>query len=121
LFFQVDERYAKEKEITPQLAQIQKQLTDLTDEMGKLAGTEQVLVAIVTSRGGHDRPRTQTAARAPAAVGAAPDAPETKAAKAPPVAVPKTDDERKVLLDKVTKGLAETQVRLQNIQQQVSK
>src|ERR1035437_6065218 len=50
ILFQIDERYAKADDIEPKMVVISKQLTDLTTEVGRLAGTQQVMVAIMSAK-----------------------------------------------------------------------
>lgn len=46
--FKLDERYAKEETVVVRLAAIDKEMQDLSLEIGRLAGTQEVLVAIQT-------------------------------------------------------------------------
>ena len=48
--FQIDERYAKADDLEKQITTVTKQINDLTIEVGRLAGTQQVLVSIMSVR-----------------------------------------------------------------------
>lgn len=48
--FQIDERYAKADDLEKQISVVTKQINDLTIEVGRLAGTQQVLVSIMSVR-----------------------------------------------------------------------
>jgi len=45
LLFKLDERYAKEEDLTAQTARTEKVINELTVEISRLAGTQQVMVA----------------------------------------------------------------------------
>lgn len=129
--FQLDERYAKADDLEAKMVTVSKQINDLTIEVGRLAGTQQVMVAIMSAK-----PEVKIAA-APIEPAAAPvptpvpaPAPIVKSSSAPvlsplPVvpaqppistAVPKTAEEKKVRLDEVSRALEHTQQRVQQIQ-----
>jgi hypothetical protein len=127
--FQLDERYAKADDLEARMVTVSKQINDLTIEVGRLAGTQQVMVAIMSAK-----PEVKIAA-APIEPAAAPvptpvPAPIVKSSSAPvlsplPVvpaqppistAVPKTAEEKKVRLDEVSRALEHTQQRVQQIQ-----
>jgi hypothetical protein len=50
IFFKLDERYAKEEKLTQEIAQVNKQINDLSIEVGKLAGSTQVLVSVMSAK-----------------------------------------------------------------------
>lgn len=50
IFFKLDERYAKEENLTKETARIEKQINELSIEVGKLAGSTQVLVSVIASK-----------------------------------------------------------------------
>lgn len=112
--FKLDERYEK----TEDAAAISKQINDLTIEVGKLAGSQQVMVAIMSAKPEvrYSEPIVLKPLSIPTPVEAAP----IVSAEAPllPLTVPKTAEERKIRLDQVAKSLALTQTRVLQIQQQ---
>lgn len=143
--FQIDERYAKADDLEKQISTVTKQINDLTIEVGRLAGTQQVLVSIMSNRPAFTEPRA--IGGAPSPVAAAPvQAPEPAMAPAPtvtltppeklfsrkpaavvgaapaqepapvPVVPPKSSSEERQQLDAVSKALAYTQRRVQEIQ-----
>ena len=107
--FQLDERYAKADDIDVKLTAVSKQISELTIEVGRLAGTQQVIVAVMSAK-----PEVRLAP-APTPVDPAPVAPTTP--PPPLTTVPKTVEERKDRLDEVSRSLAHTQSRVQQIQQ----
>lgn len=135
--FQLDERYAKADDMEARMVTVSKQMNDLTVEVGRLAGTQQVMVAIMSAK-----PEVRLAplpveatpvAAAPTPVpvqitgSAAPERRLTLRAASPePVAsptqptisttIPKTPEEKKVRLDEVSRALEHTQQRVQQIQ-----
>ena len=115
--FKLDERYAKADDTDVKLVAISKQITDLTIEVGRLAGTQQVMVAIMSAkpevRLATIEPPAPIIKPTPVMVSAAPTAP-------PPIdtTVPKTVEERKTRLEDVSRSLEHTQVRVLQIQQQ---
>lgn len=50
IFFKLDERYAKEEKLTQEIAQVNKSINDLSIEVGKLAGSTQVLVSVMSNK-----------------------------------------------------------------------
>lgn len=50
IFFKLDERYAKEENLTRETARIEKQINELSIEVGKLAGSTQVLVSVIAAK-----------------------------------------------------------------------
>jgi hypothetical protein len=120
--FQLDERYAKADDTNTQLTLISKQISDLTIEVGRLAGTQQVMVAIMSAkpevRYAPVEPvnvPTQIVRNAPAPVASI--APVTVEPPIPSTVVPKTSEERKTRLEEVTRSLEHTQSRVLQIQQ----
>lgn len=126
--FKIDERYAKAEDTTAQLTVISKQISDLTIEVGRLAGTQQVMVAIMSAK-----PEVRYADPTPAPVKSTPPrvmmaAPSVATVSPTPVSVdppipsttvPKTPEERKTRLEEVTRSLEHTQSRVLQIQQLV--
>lgn len=115
--FQLDERYAKAEDLDNKLVAVSKQINELTIEVGRLAGTQQVIVAIMSAK-----PEVRLA-QEPAPIVQAP-APillplpdPLKLEKPTSLEIPKTPEERKVRLDQVSKSLEHTQFRVQQIQQ----
>ena len=111
--FKLDERYEK----TEDAAAISKQINDLTIEVGKLAGSQQVMVAIMSSK--PEVRYSEPIVLKPLSIPTPVEAPIVSA-EAPllPLTVPKTAEERKIRLDQVAKSLALTQTRVLQIQQQ---
>ena len=50
ILFKVDERYAKEQQLTTEVVRLESQINDLSIEVGKLAGSTQVLVAVMSRK-----------------------------------------------------------------------
>jgi hypothetical protein len=113
-FFFIDDRYAKAQ----QMQNIYVQLNQLTQEVSQLAGTEQVLVAVITSNSG-GKVQIPAFTTIPPAVQGAPPIASTGAQ--PPVSVPSTDAEKTNLLNQVTTQVQATQEHLQTIQQNLPK
>lgn len=104
ILFQIDERYAKADD----MAVISKQLTELTVEVGRLAGTQQVMVAIMSAK-----PEVRFSP-VPRRLN------EISTVEAPtilPTTIPKTTEERNTSLEAVTKSLEYIQAKVQSIQQ----
>ena len=109
--FQLDERYAKADEIDQRIAVLTKQTTDLTIEVGRLAGTTQVLVSIM-SKSERDRApveldaRPQTRTVPPVLNGLiVPSSPNTSSSSISIQSIPNT----KAKLDEVSRSLDRTQ------------
>lgn len=135
ILFKVDERYAKEQQLTTEVVRLEGQINDLSVEVGKLAGSTQVLVAVMSAK--QEPPRATilrtapvdfskleptNAGRAPASVDEAAYEPKPATATAtppPPIAVAKPAkiaQATQQLLD-VTKSLESTQHRIEEIRQ----
>lgn len=59
IVFKIDERYAKADELAEQIKKVEDDMNSLSIEIGKLAGTQQVLVSILSAR--VEQPRLATA------------------------------------------------------------
>ena len=118
--FRLDERYAKAEATDAKLVVISNQLSELTTEVGKLAGTQQVMVSIM-SAAQTVRLQEPTRRYVPGPNISTAPANEPVVTGSPPisVSVPKTPAERDKRLDAVSKSLESTQVRVQQIQQQI--
>jgi hypothetical protein len=113
--FQLDERYAKADDTNTQLTLISKQISDLTIEVGRLAGTQQVMVAIMSAK-----PEVRYTPVEPVReriVIPLKIAPTVAEPPLPVATIPKTPEERKTRLEEVTKSLEHTQSRVLQIQQ----
>lgn len=127
--FQLDERYAKADVLDERLTIVAKQINELTTEVGKLAGTQQVLVSIMSAPGAvrfREANRQYVPPELPALPTTLPALPHPVAAAAveavrPPIsiAIPQTAEARDKQLDAVSKSLERTQVRVLQIQQQI--
>jgi hypothetical protein len=110
--FKLDERYAKADDTDAKLTMISKQVNDLSVELGRLAGTQQVMVAIMSAK---REVRFADAKSSPT-----PEVAPLTAAP-PPIAttIPKTPEERSARLEDVSKSLEHTQAKVQQIQQSI--
>ena len=59
VLFKLDERYAKEQELTQEVVRLEGQINDLSTEVGKLAGSTQVLVDVISAKGAAPAPAPQ--------------------------------------------------------------
>jgi outer membrane murein-binding lipoprotein Lpp len=134
ILFKVDERYAKEQQLTSEVARLEGKIDDLTVEVGKLAGSTQVLVAVISAK--QEAPRAIVRAapidfnkiepsnaggssRAPASVDEAPSVATMSAPEQTPVApikIPLKIVPSQQLID-IAKSLESTQQRVQEIRQ----
>lgn len=125
--FKIDERYAKADELDSKIVTVSKQINDLTVEVGRLAGTQQVLVAVLASSSAGIREDIKTAARAPSSDSNPPVAAVNPAPVAAPVSVPepaaaistappKNLAEKKERLDQVSRELERSQRAVSAIQ-----
>lgn len=116
--FQLDERYAKADDLEAKMVTVSKQINDLTIEVGRLAGTQQVMVAIMSAKPEVRLATAPEPVAAPAPVAAAAPTPAPVLAPLPTLStsVPKTVEEKKVRLDEVSRALEHTQQRVQQIQ-----
>lgn len=115
LLFKLDERYAKEEDLVAQTARTEKVINELTVEISRLAGTQQVMVTLMAVQ-----PRPVQAAQtvkpqtdfndlpATNAGGPAP-VPAATPASAPPVLA------QKPRLDEVSRTLRDQQTRLNSL------
>jgi hypothetical protein len=138
ILFKVDERYAKEQQLVNEVVRLEGQINDLSVEVGKLAGSTQVLVAVMSAKQEAPKaivraapfdinkiePTTAGGSRAPASIEephpvaatvAAPE-PTPVAAIQTPVKIPLKIGAAQQLLD-ITKSLESTQLRVQEIRQ----
>jgi len=119
LLFKIDERYAKEEDLVAQTARTEKVINELTVEISRLAGTQQVMVTLMAAQN-RPAPVTVVAPTPVPTVAAGPDfnnLPATNAgeerprlrASAPAIAAsaPK--------LDEVSRTLRDQQSRLQSL------
>lgn len=112
LALKIDDRYAKDAEMNTHLEVLDKQIVTLTDEIGKLNGTAQVLVAVITANSRSvQTSQLHGETRTPKIVGKS----------VTTVAIPESDEQKKFLLDSVSKGLVVSQQRLQAIQKESKK
>lgn len=108
--FQLDERYAKADEIDQRIAVLTKQTTDLTIEVGRLAGTTQVLVSVMSKSERTDKasfveqPHTVSVPTTLKPLTVAPSLPNTF-----------TRDDKKAKLDEVSRSLDRTQQKVEAI------
>jgi outer membrane murein-binding lipoprotein Lpp len=136
ILFKVDERYAKEQQLTSEVARLEGKIDDLTVEVGKLAGSTQVLVAVISAK--QEAPRAivraapidfnkiepsnaggSSSSRAPASVDEAPSVATMSAPEPTPVApikIPLKIVPSQQLID-IAKSLESTQQRVQEIRQ----
>jgi hypothetical protein len=115
--FKIDERYAKAEELNSKLVVVSKQINDLTVEVGKLAGMQQVIVAVMSAKPSDvAQPVKIVEAAKPAPFGLVLDA--TPPAFEPPIPLtpPKSSVEKKERLEAVSRALANTQRQVENIQ-----
>lgn len=117
--FKIDERYAKADELNARIVTVSKQINDLSIEVGRLAGTQQVLVAVISANKMESRQQVQPRVRLGVAASVAPTVYPTYSTGAPvlpaPVA-PKNAEEKKSQLDQVSKVLEHTQSQVRMIQ-----
>lgn len=50
LLFKLDERYAKEEDLVAQTARTEKAINEITSEISRLAGTQQVVVSLMSAQ-----------------------------------------------------------------------
>lgn len=85
LVFKFDARYAKDDDLNELNVQVSKQISDLTVEVGQLAGTTQVLVTILAAQAKAGPAAIIPAAPAPVATPPAPAPVKTEPARVPVV------------------------------------
>lgn len=92
IIFGIDKRYAKTEEVSTQVEKLQRQVLDLTTEIGKIAGAQETLLNILMqqerqrTRSVDDRPRLSLSS--PAEVSTPPTSPAPPAHPAPARPVP---------------------------------
>jgi hypothetical protein len=114
LMFKLDERYAKEEDLAAQTVRTEKAINELTVEISRLAGTQQVMVTLMA---GQNRP-APVAVAAPAPVvsastdlntlpasNAGEERPRLRASAPPAIAAsaPKLDEVSRTLRDQQTR------------------
>jgi hypothetical protein len=112
LLFKIDERYAKDEDLTAQTARTEKAINELTVEISKLSGTQETIVTLMAAQEARRAVRRDEvmavqvapAADAPAIVGAAPITAPKLAASSPAVK-----------FDEVSRALRAQQSRLQTL------
>lgn len=115
--FKIDERYAKAEELNSKLVIVSKQINDLTVEVGKLAGMQQVIVAVMSAKPADVAQPLKT-------VEPAKSAPSSLVLDAVPLTIeppipttpPKSPLEKRERLEAVSRALANTQRQVENIQ-----
>lgn len=92
IIFGIDKRYAKTEEVSTQVEKLQRQVLDLTTEIGKIAGAQETLLDILMqqerqrTRSVDDRPRLSLSS--PAEASTPPTSPAPLALPAPARPVP---------------------------------
>jgi hypothetical protein len=123
IMFKLDERYAKEQQLTQEVVRLEGQINDLSIEVGKLAGSTQVLVSVMSAKQEVQKviykpvqpmavPKTETAPSEP-----------IRAMLAPPdvIVKPLVKSAPSQQLIDITKSLETTQQRIQEIRQSQTK
>ena len=110
IMFKLGERYAKEQQLTEEVVRLEGQINDLSIEVGKLAGSTQVLVTVMSAKQETARIIYREPVQTPAMLGNVQLAPKPTVTPAqPPV-------KNQQLLD-ISKSLESTQYRIREIQQ----
>lgn len=115
--FKIDERYAKAEELNSKLVVVSKQINDLTVEVGKLAGMQQVIVAVMSAKPSDVAQPIKTVepvkpAERSLVLEAVPPAFEPPI----PITPPKSSTEKRERLEAVSRALVNTQRQVENIQ-----
>ena len=117
--FKLDERYAKAKELDDKIKVVETQINDLSVEVGKIVGTQQVLVAVLSNMNTISKVEAAPAPiwkNKPLAEFKIDMPPDEPAAKATPGVAPT----EAVKLKEISKSLVEQQQRVKNIYQNPS-
>ena len=113
--FKLDERYAKAEALEQQAEQLNAQITDLSIEVGRLAGTQQVLIAVLAAKNTMDDEADPPEASAGEPTRAAhlplPVAPQAASSAPPPIAAISTEPPRN--REEVTDRLKQAQQEVQ--------
>lgn len=119
LMFKLDERYAKEEDLIAQTARTEKAINELTVEISRLAGTQEVVVSLMANQ---NRPApVPVIAPAPAVAATVPDLnnlPATNVGEERPrirTSVPPTIAASAPKLDQVSRELREQRSRLDSL------
>jgi hypothetical protein len=118
MLFKIDERYAKTEELAKSNQQLAEQINDLSIEVGKLAGTAQVLVAIMSTKTNNVPIVDSTQPARPTALLVTPIAAADEDKK---VLAPKSPEEAIKQLTFVSGELASTQKKVQSIQSNIAR
>lgn len=110
LIFKFDSRYAKEDDVNGHLAELTRQVNDLTVEVGQMVGTQQVLVTLIASQS------KVSIAPVPVAQMQVP-APKTREVDEQPLPAPKNSQEMHDQILMLMDRIERTQQRVQAIQQ----
>lgn len=117
LMFKIDERYAKEEDVSDKIEVLSKQIQDLSIEVGQLAGSQQVLVAVIASNNAETESSKPRIVSRPTRITSATPKPVTVEDAGPTASTLeiKTAAERQEKLKSVYKSLELTQQRVQEI------
>jgi len=116
--FKIDERYAKAEELETEIAKTSRQINDLTVEVGRLAGAQQTMLALMAQA---EQPRRAFGAAPPPAVIATPPPPVAVPMPMPvpapaPALPPAVKSERAIKFDEVSRELQRSQQQIEKIQ-----
>ena len=112
ILFKIDERYAKAEDLQQQIKKVEDDMNQLSIEVGKLAGTQQVLVSIMSAKVNtvQVQPTEQ-----PKPVMTAPKPVVKEDVVVMPTKPPATPEEAQVQLETVNRALVQTQRKTQTI------
>lgn len=110
ILFQLDDRYAKAEDIDRRLETVSKQVQDLSIEMGKLAGTQEVLVSVLS------KSETRIVHAEPPAKSIESPTVEPSLPTAKLKMAPKPESTNSIQLNEVSRQLKATQQKIEQIQ-----
>ena len=119
ILFKIDERYAKAEDLQMQIKKVEEDMNQLSIEVGKLAGTQQVLVSIMSAKVNTvqvqpiEQPKPVLSTVKPAI--AIPKLEIKEDIVVMPTKPPVTPEEAQVQLETVNRALVQTQRKTQTI------
>lgn len=114
--FKLDERYVKESDVDARLVKAAEEMNDLTVEVGKLVGAQQVLVAVLTADAQHKEVKTEPKPMLGMATPQETPKVDLSTTLPAPAVGPASAVSRSIQLQQVQKQLGETQVKVQEMQ-----